>query len=232
MTMSAPAARAFGKIAGIFDAAIGNHGDVGFLRGFDCIHDRGQLRHADAGDNPGGANRTGADADLDRVSTGVDQRLRTLLGGDIAGDDLHGIGEPLDAIDGFQHPRGMSVRGIDHDQIDAGVDQPLGALITALADGGCGCDTQPALRILAGQRMRDRLFHVLYGDQSNAAVLIVDNKQFLDPVLVQHPLRFVLADALANRHEVFVRHQFADFLAWIGGEPHIAVGENADQLAR
>ena len=221
-----------GKIAGIFDAAIGDHGHVGFLRGFDRIHDRGQLRHADAGDNPRGADRTGTDADLDRIGAGIDQRLRAFLGRDIAGDHLHGVGKPLDAVDGFQHPRGMAVRGVDHDQIDAGVDQPLGALVTALADGGRGRDPQPALRVLAGQGMRDRLFHVLHGDQSDAAVLIVDHQQFLDAVLVQHPLRLVLADAFAHRHQIFVRHQFGDFLARIGRKPHVAVGENADQLAR
>ena len=80
--------------------------------------------------------------------------------------------------------------------------------------------------------MRDRLFHVLHGDQSDAAILIVDHQQFLDAVLVQHPLRLVLADAFAHRHQIFVRHQFGDFLARIGRKAHVAVGENADQLAR
>ena len=51
-------------------------------------------------------------------------------------------------------------------------------------------------------------------------------------MLVQHPLRLVLADAFAHRHEIFVSHEFGDFLARVGGEPHIAVGENPDQLAR
>src|ERR1700722_8423874 len=201
-----------GKIAGIFDTAIGNHGDVGFLRSLDRVHDRGQLRHADAGHNPGGADRAGTDPDLDRIGAGIDQRLRTFLRRDIAGDDLHGIGEPLDAVDRFQHPRGMAVRGVYHDEVDAGIDQPLGTLVTALADGGRGCDAQAALRVLARQRMGDRFFHVLDRDQSDAAVLIVDHKQFLDAVLMQHPLRLVLADAFAYRDKVFVRHQLGDLL--------------------
>ena len=117
-------------------------------------------------------------------------------------------------------------------KIDAGVDQPLGAFETALADRGRGGDAQAALRILAGQRMRDRLLHVLDGDQSDAAVLVVDHQQFLDAMLVQHPLGFVLADALAHGHEIFVRHQLGDLLPRIGGKAHVAVGENADQLAR
>ncbi len=80
--------------------------------------------------------------------------------------------------------------------------------------------------------MRDRLLHVLDGDQADAAILIVDHEQLFDAVLVQHPLRLVLADAFAHGDEIFVRHQFGDFLARIGRKPHVAVGENADQFAR
>ena len=185
----------------------------GLLGGLDRIHDRGELRHADAGDDARGADRARADADLDRVGAGIDQRLRALFGGDIAGDHLHGVGEPLDAVDGFQHARGVAVRGIDHDEVDAGIDQQLGALIAALADRGRRGHAQAALRVLAGERMGDRLFHVLDGDQADAAILIVDHDQLFDAMLVQHPLRLVLADALAHRDEVFVRHQLARLFA-------------------
>ena len=53
-----------------------------------------------------------------------------------------------------EHARGMAVRGVDHDDVDAGIDQPLGALIAALADRGRSRHAQPPLRVLAGQRMR------------------------------------------------------------------------------
>jgi hypothetical protein len=134
------------------------------------------LRHADTGDDAGGADRPRTDADLDGISAGIDQRLRALLRRDIAGDDLHRVGEPLDAVDRFQHPRGMTMRGVHHDDVDPGVDQPLGALKTALADRGRRRHPQPALRVLAGQRMGDRLFHVLHGDEADAAVLIVNDQ--------------------------------------------------------
>ena len=124
------------------------------------------------------------------------------------------------------------MRGIDHDQIDAGVDQPLGALVTALADRGRRRDPQSPLRILAGERMGDRLLHVLHRDQPDTAILIVDHQELFDAMLVQHPLGFVLADALAHRDEVFMRHQLGDFLVGIGGKAHVAVGEDADQLSR
>ncbi|MGX0984954.1 hypothetical protein AB7M67_006063 [Bradyrhizobium japonicum] len=79
--------------------------------------------------------------------------------------------------------------------------------------------------------MGDRLLHVLYGDQADAAILLVDHEQLLDAMLVQHPPRLVLADILADRDEAVMRHQFGDFLPAVGGKPHVAVGEDADQLA-
>ena len=49
--------------------------------------------------------------------------------------------------------------------------------------------------------------------------------------LCSSPLGLVLADALAHGDEVFMRHQLGDLLARIGGEAHVAVGEDADELA-
>jgi len=43
-------------------------------RHFHAIGDGGQLRHPNAGDDARGADRTRADADLDGVRTGLDQR--------------------------------------------------------------------------------------------------------------------------------------------------------------
>ena len=125
----------------------------------------------------------------------------------------------------------MAVRGIDHDQIDAGRDQRLGAREALVADRGGGGDAQAALLVLAGVRIGDRLLHVLDGDQADAAVLVVDHQQLLDAVLMQQPLGLVLADALAHGDELVLGHQLGDALARIGGKAHVAVGEDADQLA-
>ena len=90
----------------------------------------------------------------------------------------------------------MAVRGIDDDEIDAGVDQPLGAREALVADRGRGRDAQPALLVLAGVRIGDRLLDVLDGDQADAAVVVVDDQQLLDAVLVQQALGFFLARRL------------------------------------
>src|SRR6185503_14634175 len=53
-----------------------------------AVGDRGDLRDADARDDARGADRTGADADLDRVGAGLRQRQRALARRHVAGDDL------------------------------------------------------------------------------------------------------------------------------------------------
>ena len=125
----------------------------------------------------------------------------------------------------------MAMRGIDHHQVDAGRDQRLGAGKALVADGGGGGDAQTALLVLAGVRIGDRLFDVLDGDQADAAILVVDHQQLLDAVLMQQPLGLLLADALAHRDQLVLGHQLGDALARILGEAHVAVGQDADQLA-
>ena len=77
-----------GDIAGVADAAVG---DQGHAAGGKCLGDvrhRGDLRHADAGDDARGADRTRADADLDAIGARGDQVERPFAGDDISGDDL------------------------------------------------------------------------------------------------------------------------------------------------
>src|SRR3546814_3931986 len=55
-------------------AAVRDHRHVRFCRFFGAIHDRGELRHADARDDPRRADRARPDPDLDAVRAGIDQR--------------------------------------------------------------------------------------------------------------------------------------------------------------
>ncbi len=130
-----------------------------------------------------------------------------------------------------EHAARMAVRGIDHDEVDPGVDQELGAGIAEVADRGRRGDAQTALLVLAGIGICDRLLDVLDGDQADAAVLLVDHQELLDPMLVQQTLGFRLAHALAHGHEPVLGHQLGHLLARVGGKAHVAIGQDADQLA-
>ena len=132
----------------------------------------------------------------------------------------------------FEHALGVAVRGIDDDEVDLGIDQPLGAGEAGIADAGRGGDAQPALVVLGGVRVEAALFDVLDGDQPDAAVVVVDDEQLLDAVLVEEPLGFLRVDGLADRDQVFASHQLGDRLRRIGGEANVAVGEDADGAGR
>ena len=67
-----------GEVAGILDAAVADRRHAGGMAGLGGLDDRGELRHADARHHAGGADRARADADLDGVGAGIDQRLGAL----------------------------------------------------------------------------------------------------------------------------------------------------------
>ena len=125
----------------------------------------------------------------------------------------------------------MTVSGIDDDQVDARFDQRLAARISGIADAGGGGDAQPALLVLACIWVCDRLFDVLYRNEADAAVIAIDHQELLDAMLVQEALGLILTDAVIHRDKRVPGHQLGDFLPLVGGEAHVAIGEDSDKLA-
>ena len=196
------------------------------------LEHRRKLRHADAGDDAGGADRAGADADLDRVGARVDQRLRALARGDVAGDDRDLVGRALDAAHLLEHVLGMAVRGVDDEAIDARRHQQFGALEALVADGRRGGDAQAPVGVLGGVGMGGRLLDVLDGDEADAFAVLVDDDQLFDAMLVQQAARLVACETPSPDRDDLRVISSADRLARIVGETHVAVGEDADQPAR
>jgi hypothetical protein len=60
--------------------------------------------------------------------------------------------------------------------------------------------------------------------------VVVDDEQLLDAELVQQALGLVLGHALAHGDQPVAGHQLGDGLALVGGEPRVAVGEQAEQV--
>src|SRR5690606_4565095 len=148
-----------------------------------AVHDRGELRDADPGDHTRRADRARPDADLDRVRSGVDQRLGGRAGGHITG---HYVDVPvgLDLGNCLAYGPGMAVRRVDHDSVDASVDQRLSARQTFLPDADRRGDAQPAALVLGGVRVEAPLLNVLDGDQTLENEALVDDRQLLHLVLV------------------------------------------------
>ena len=185
-------------VARVLQAAVGDHRDAGLARGERRLVDGGDLRHADAGDDAGGADRAGADADLDGVRARVDERLRAGAGGDVAADDVDVVErrvglEPADDVD---HARGVAVGGVDDDDVDAGVAQSTPARSQASPKKPMArADAQAALVILGRVRVLLALVEVLDGDEAGEAAVRVDERQLLDLVLREDRDRAIRVDA-------------------------------------
>jgi hypothetical protein len=70
-----------------------------------------------------------------------------LDGADVAADDLHVREALAHALDGLQDALGVAVRGVDHQHVDAGVDEERGPLEV-------GTSTRPPPRPPAAARAR------------------------------------------------------------------------------
>ncbi len=78
--------------------------------------------------------------------------------------------------------------GVDHQHVDAGIEQRLGPRQPLVAGPGGGGDPQPALLVLAGIGVQLRLLDVLDGDQPDTAIIVIGDQQLFDAVLVQQAL--------------------------------------------
>ena len=176
-------------------------GHAGRLGGQRRLVDGGHLGHAHAGDHARRADRARPDADLDRVGTGVDERLGALAGGDVAADDLDVAGGRvgLEAAHHVEQEVDVAVGGVGDEHVDAGLDQRGGPLpgVAEVADGGA--DQQPAVAVVGRVRELLALDEVLDGDQAAEAALVVDERQPLALVRAQQRGGLLARDARRGR---------------------------------
>src|SRR6476469_6977444 len=116
-----PGGKSLRDVARRGHAAVGDQRDT--VPGGDgcAVVDGRDLRDAYARNDPRCADRTGTYSGLHSVCPGVDQRLRPLGGGNVAGNDLD-VELGLDALHHLRHRRGMPVRGDDDENGAAGVE--------------------------------------------------------------------------------------------------------------
>src|SRR5262249_52243257 len=137
-----------GNIARVAHTAVGNEGDAGARERFGYVLDRGDLRHADAGDDARGADRARADADLHAVCAVIDERLGPPAGAAVAPPDPPLRIARLDPLDAVEHALRMAVCGVDHQYIGARLHERGDTLVGALAHADRGADAQLAVWIL------------------------------------------------------------------------------------
>jgi hypothetical protein len=218
---------------GVRDAAVGDHRHTvlaGLLRG---EVDRRQLRHPRTADHTRGADRPGADTDLDRVGSGCRERVDTLLGDDVAGHDRKRRPRRLDPFDRLDHPGGVAVGGVDGHRIDGLGEQGLDALLEIGADADRRGAPQAARRVAGRVGELLTLEDVLDRDEPDQSIVGIDERQLLDAVLLKDGLGLFQRGAFAGGDETCRRHELGDRAVEVGAraEPGVAVGEDADESA-
>ena len=194
-----------------------------------AVHDRGHLRHTNAGHDTRRANRPRTHADLHRVSAGSDQSLCRIGGRDVASNHLKTGIRRLRLPNCVDHALAVSVRSVDDQHVDTCLHQRLGTRLPIGTHAERGADTQAAERILDRVRMAIRLQQVFDGDEANQHTAIADHQQLLDAMLVKQLARFTLLDARRHGHELLC-HQLRDLLVQVLLEANVAAGEDADGL--
>ena len=125
----------------------------------------------------------------------------------------------------------MGVGGIDHQDIDAGVDQCHRPVPGILSDADGRADQKSAITVLGGQRVLLGLDEILDGDQTGKAPMSVDDGQFLNLVAPQQTQGCIGGDALLRGDQRRLGHHLGHPLVHIHFEAHVAVGDDARQRA-
>ena len=228
MTVSAPATIAFGISPEYCRPPSANDRHAGRPAGQGRLVDSGYLRHADAGDHPSRANRARTDTDLDPVSTSIDQGLRPGSGRDIA---AHNIDRRvvLQAGDHLDHAPRVTMRGVHHHEVDAGLDQQKRAFVCILSYADCCTDDESSTPVFGRVREGLALGEVLDRDQAPQSPHPVDERELFDLVPGEQHKCLIFPDIRPGGHQRHGRHDLANRSRRIGLEAHIAVGHDAQE---
>ena len=120
------------------------------------VVDRRDLRHADAGDDARGADRSGPDADLHGVGARIDQRLRRRRRSRCCRRSARRRTAALIRRDHLDHAARVAVRGVDDEHVDPRGDERRGALERVGPDADRRADAQAALLVLGRVRVLAR----------------------------------------------------------------------------
>ncbi len=126
----------------------------------------------------------------------------------------------------------MAVRRINADDIHARCNQRRDALEHIMAHTNRRAAEQAAGGVLRGIRILLRLLNILDGNQATQMTLFIHQRELLDAMLGQNLARLLVGRAHRRGDQILARHDLVDRAGIVGFKAEIAVGQNADQLAR
>ena len=123
------------------------------------------------------------------------------------------------------------MRGVNHQHVNASLDEQLYALLFTRADTHCCADTQAAHIVLAGVGVLARFKDILYRDKTAQFVGLVNHQHALKTKLVHQPQSLFARRAFLHSHQARLGcHDIFYRLVEFGFKAQVAVSYNADNF--
>ncbi|BBG30506.1 cation/multidrug efflux pump [Zymobacter palmae] len=221
----------FGDITRETDTAVSDNRYAGVFQCFSDVGNGADLRHTDTRNDTRGADRTRADTHFDGVRASFNQCASSGCRCDVTADNLNvriGFFYPANT---FDNATGVTVSGIDDDDVNARFDQRINAIRRFSTRTDSGTDQQATISIFCSVRVVTCFFDIAHGDHADQ-LFTVDNEDLLDAVFLQ--LLFDLFQRRAFRYgdQFFTRgHNISNASAQVTLEAHVAASHDTGQLA-
>ena len=222
----------FHNIAAVFDTAVRNNRRAALVRRPRTFPNRGHLRHPRARNDARRTNRTRANAHFQNVRARVEQKIHAFFRHHISRNHLHAAPILLDAFDGIDDARRMSVRGVNNKDIHPFVNQQLDARLQIGTDAHCRAREQTSACIRRRVRIIAFLLNILDGDKSLQHPPLIHERQFFDAIFLQNRFRLFERRADMTRNQFFMRHEITDGTRQIGrlDKTRITIRQNSNQF--
>ena len=189
------------------------------------------MRHANAGHNARGTDRTRANADFDSVRTGVGQSDGRITGRNVAANDLQGWEILFNPAHAIQYALGVPVSGVHHHHVQTVFSQGRNTVLGVRAGAHRCTHQQLTLRVSSGVGEVGSLDHVFQRDHAFQFERFVDDQDLFNAVFMQLATDFLVTGALKDSHQTLARgHHLTDRRAAVVLKTDITAGHDADQL--
>lgn len=193
--------------------------------------DGGELRQSHSGNDPGGANGARADTDFDRGNP----RIHEIDGAffrDHISRNHRGVAQGSEFGDDVEHPVRVAGRGIDENRINTGLNQGLSPFPEIFPNADRGPYSESSHGIFGGIEIAFPLLNILAGDQPHQMILVINQGQFLDPIVIQYAAGFVLSNLTMGRDELRSRsHDIGNLAVGMLDIPNVTGRHHAFQFA-
>ena len=157
-----------------------------------------------------------------------DKREGSFAGSDIAADNLKVRVMLLDPLHAVKNTLGVTVSGVDDDNVNACVNELFNALFGTLTNRNSSAGEELALSILGGERMIGRLGNVLNGHEAGKTEVLRNNENTFETMTVHQVLGFFKRSALHSDEAFTRRHDFTNRNAHAGFKAEVTVCDHAE----